>query len=274
MTGSPPKLFALFGNPVGHSLSPAMHNAALEEIGVKGIYVAVQVEHLESAVRGISGMGICGVSVTIPFKARVMKYLDAVDPEARHIGAVNTIVNRNGRLTGYNTDWRGIVEALSTKMTIENKKVIILGAGGTARAALFGIIKKGGDPVIVNRTESKGRRLAKEWKCPFVKMDEINDISGDCLINTTPVGMWPDVDKSPLSLRSLKNFAVVMDVIYNPLKTKLIIDAETAGCTALSGLDMFIFQGAEQIKLWTGKEPPISLMRKVVTEALEGVHGK
>jgi shikimate dehydrogenase len=265
---NPSEIFALFGNPVGHSLSPAMHNAALKAMGINGLYVPVLVEHLEAAVRGIRGMGIRGVSVTIPFKTKIMKLLDTVDREARRIGAVNTIVNRKGKLAGYNTDWRGIVDALSAVMAIKGKTVMILGAGGTARAALFGILKEGGKPFIVNRTAQKGRRLAKEWECPFFKMEDVAKIKADCLINTTPVGMSPNVGKSPLPSDMMRNFGVVMDVIYNPLKTQLLLDAEKASCTVLSGLDMFIHQGAGQLKLWTGQEPPRALMKQVVSDAL------
>jgi shikimate 5-dehydrogenase len=146
---------------------------------------------------------------------------------------------------------------------------LILGAGGTARAALFGILREGGKPLIVNRTAQKGRRLAAEWACPFFKMDELATIKADGLINTTPVGMSPDIEKSPVPPDVLPHFGVVMDVIYNPLKTQLLQDAQKAGCTVLSGLDMFIHQGAEQLKRWTGQAPPRDLMRKVVQEALE-----
>ncbi|MBN1662399.1 MAG: 3-phosphoshikimate 1-carboxyvinyltransferase [Deltaproteobacteria bacterium] len=274
MNGNPSHLFALFGNPVGHSLSPAMHNIALKEMGINGLYVPIQVEHLEAAVEGIRGMGIRGVSVTIPFKTKIMTYLDAVDREARRIGAVNTVVNRKGRLTGCNTDWLGIVKALSGVMKINGKTVMIVGAGGTARAALFGILKEGGKPFIVNRTAQKGRRLAKEWGCPFFQMKDVMTFKVDCLINTTPVGMSPNTGEPPVPPEILRHFGVVMDVIYNPLKTQLLVDAEKAGCIILPGLDMFIHQGAEQLKLWTGLEPPRGLMTQVVRDALTWDHGK
>ncbi|MBN1381885.1 MAG: shikimate dehydrogenase [Deltaproteobacteria bacterium] len=270
MEKNPTEILALFGNPVAHSLSPAMHNTALKAMGLNGLYVPILVEHLEAAVQGIRGMGIRGVSVTIPFKTKIIKYLDMIDQEAQRIGAVNTVVNRKGRLKGCNTDWRGIFEALSAVTAIKGKTVLILGAGGTARAALFGILKHGGKPFIVNRTVQKGRRLAREWNCPFYSMEEIGGLKADILINTTPVGMSPNTDKTPIISELLRNYGVVMDVIYNPLKTQLLRDAEKAGCTILSGLEMFIHQGAEQLKLWTGQEPPRELMRRVVMEALEG----
>ncbi|MFH1079907.1 MAG: shikimate dehydrogenase [Pseudomonadota bacterium] len=266
-------IFALFGNPVAQSLSPLMHNAALKAMGVSGCYVPLCIRHLPGAVQGLRGMDIRGASVTIPFKSEIMAYLDNLDAEALKIGAVNTIINDNGRLTGCNTDWCGLVQSLKEQLDIEGKTVVILGAGGTARAALYGVIKEKGHPVIVNRTERKARELAREWDCPYESLENIGEIKADILINTTPAGMFPHGDDTPVDGRALKRFSGVVDVIYNPLKTKLLKDAETAGCRTLSGLNMFIYQGAQQIRLWTGQEPPRALMRKVVLEHLTTASG-
>jgi len=260
--------YILLGNPVGHSLSPLMHNAALHALGQEGRYDAFCVYDLAAAVQGIRGMDIRGASVTIPFKSAVMKYLDDISEDALQIGAVNTIINSNGRLAGANTDWLGITVTLQEAMTVKGKKIAIIGAGGTARAAAYGIIKEGGLPVIVNRTEENGRCLALEFNCPFYSLSEMEKIEADCLINTTPVGMYPHIDQSPVDSGLLDGCKYVMDVIYNPLKTKLLKDAEHQGCRVLTGLDMFVHQGAEQIKLWTGKEPDRALMKKVVKERL------
>ncbi len=262
------KNYILLGNPVGHSLSPLMHNAALHVLGQKGRYDAFCVYDLAAAVQGIRGMDIRGASVTIPFKTDVMEYLDNISEDALRIGAVNTIINNNGRLTGANTDWLGIVVTLREAMTVKGKKFAIIGAGGTARAAAYGIIKEGGFPVIVNRTAEKGERLALEFNCPFYSFGEIDKIEVDCLINTTPVGMYPHIDQSPVDSGLLDGCKYVMDVIYNPLETKLLKDAGLRGCQVLTGLDMFVHQGAEQIKLWTGQEPDRALMKKVVKERL------
>jgi shikimate dehydrogenase len=261
-------IFALFGNPVAQSLSPLMHNAALKEMGLPGRYVPLCVRHLPSAVQGLRGMDIRGVSVTIPFKSEIMEYLDDLDDEALRIGAVNTVVNDNGRLRGHNTDWRGLMYSLKGYIEIKEKTVVILGAGGTARAALYGIVRQGGHPVIVNRTERKGRELAEDWGCPYESLKNIGKIKSDILINTTPLGMFPHGDDTPVDSGALKHYSWVVDVIYNPLKTKLLKDAETVGCRTLSGLDMFVHQGAEQIRLWTGQEPPRDRMRQVVWEHL------
>ncbi|MBE9547302.1 MAG: shikimate dehydrogenase [Proteobacteria bacterium] len=262
------KIFALFGNPTGHSLSPLMHNAAFSKMGIDARYVPFCVENLEDAVKGIRGLNICGVSVTIPFKTAVMKYLDELDDSALKIGAVNTIVNDGGRLTGRNTDWIGLSIALKKSIKIDKKTFAILGAGGAARAAVYAVLMEGGTPIILNRTAEKGRKLAGEFGCKFYHIDDIGKIKADCLINTTPVGMSPDTGKSPVESAILTNFRCVMDMIYNPLRTKLLEDAEKAGCTVLSGLDMFVHQGAEQIKMWTGMEPPREFMRQVVLEKL------
>ena len=263
-------VYALIGNPVGHSLSPVMHNSAYRDMDLNARYVSFCVKDLENAILGIRALDIKGVSVTIPHKVEVMKYLDEVDEESRKIGAVNTIINNNGRLLGANTDWMGVVRTLQEAVDIKDRTFLILGVGGTALAALFGIIREGGLPVIVNRPEEEetGRKIARLWDCPFYRLSEIGQLRMDFLMNTTPVGMYPNVEQSPVSPEILGNFRWVMDVIYNPYKTKLLRDAEKAGCGVLSGLDMFVHQGAEQIKLWTGREPNLALMREVVKNRL------
>jgi shikimate dehydrogenase/3-dehydroquinate dehydratase type I len=263
-----PKNYVLLGNPVGHSLSPLMHNAALKKMGIDENYSAFCVQDIGGAIDGLRGMNIRGASVTIPLKVAVMEYLDEVDEDALEIGAVNTIVNNNGRLAGYNTDWLGLIITLKKALTIKNKTFVIVGAGGTARAAAYGIIKEGGHPVIVNRTMEKAKNLSSKFGCSFYLLSEIGRIKGDCLINTTSVGMYPDVDKSPVKIETQARYKYVMDVIYNPLKTKLLADAEKQGCHIFPGLDMFVHQGAEQLRLWTGKEPPRALMKKVISERL------
>jgi shikimate dehydrogenase/3-dehydroquinate dehydratase type I len=265
--------YVLLGNPVAQSLSPLMHNAALKEMGIDGHYSAFCVSDIESALCGIKGMNIKGASVTIPHKVSVLGYLDEIQDDALKIGAVNTIVNNNGRLTGYNTDWLGLMLTIRELMTVKDKTFVVIGAGGTARAAVYGIMKKGGLPIIVNRTIAKGKILSNKFNCPFYSLADLGKIKADCLINTTPVGMYPHIDQSPVGASLLGGYKYVIDVIYNPLKTRLLRDAEGQGCRIISGLDMFVHQGAEQIKLWTGKEPSRALMKKVVIERLEKIEG-
>jgi len=274
MKKSPPAIFALFGNPVSHSLSPLMHNAAYKKMGIDASYCPCRVEDLEEAIERIKKLPLQGVSVTIPFKTAVMPYLDEVDASSQEIGAVNTILHDDkGRLKGYNTDWIGIVRDLEESLEIKKKTFAILGAGGTARAAVFGILQRGGIPLVINRTPERGKKLAREFGVPFYPLSQIKGISAECLINATPVGMAPDRERSPLPREILGKFQWVMDCIYNPLKTRLLKEAEAAGCTAINGLGMFVHQGAEQIRIWTGKEPPIELMRKVVLAKLKEDNG-
>jgi shikimate dehydrogenase/3-dehydroquinate dehydratase type I len=263
-----PQNYILLGNPVGQSLSPLMHTSALKKMGITGNYSAFCVGDLGGAMQGMRAMNIHGASVTIPFKVAVMEYMDDLDDDALAIGAVNTIVNNNGRLSGYNTDWLGLILTIKEAMTIKNKIFVIIGAGGTARAAVYGISKEGGFPIVVNRSPEKGNIIANKFGCPFYSLTEIGSIKADCLINTTPVGMYLQKDKSPVQGKTLAGYKYVMDVIYNPLKTKLLADAEKHNCHIISGLDMFVHQGAEQFRLWTGKESPRKLMKKVILERL------
>lgn len=263
--------FVLLGNPVRHSLSPLMHNTALSDMKLDGHYSSFCTSDVGAAVAGIRGMNIRGASVTIPLKTEVMEYLDEIDADAQALDAVNTIVNDGGKLTGYNTDWLGLVQALKDEMTIAGKTFAVLGAGGTARAAAYGIQKEGGRPIIVNRTEEKGKVLAERFDCPFYPLAAVGKISADVLINTTSVGLYPHVDASPVGEDVLAKYPYVVDVIYNPLKTKLLRDAEAKGCKTISGLKMFVYQGAGQLKLWTGKDAPLALMLKTVRERLEEI---
>ncbi|MFH0786086.1 MAG: shikimate dehydrogenase, partial [Pseudomonadota bacterium] len=197
MSASNLNLFAVFGNPVAHSLSPLMHQAALDRMNLKARYVPFCVQDLKGAVQGIRGLDIRGVSVTLPFKSEVSYYLDELEESAQKIRAVNTIWNHQGKLKGYNTDWLGIILALKEVMEIRGKRFAVLGAGGAARGVLYGLIQEGGLPVILNRTISKAAALADEFACPFLSPDEKETIEADCLINTTSLGMAPEEDRSP-----------------------------------------------------------------------------
>ncbi len=264
-------LFCVLGDPVEHSMSPVMHNAAFAQVGFNGVYVAFRVkgDDIKGAVQGIRTLGICGASVTIPHKVSVMEHLDVIDPLAEKIGAVNTIVNQNGTLTGYNSDCIGAMQAISEKTSISQKRVAIIGAGGAARGAGFGVIEEGGTPVIVNRSEKKGRALANDLCGEFLPLDELGGAQFDIIINATPLGMSPNVDSSPVDSGIISKDTVIMDMVYNPLETKFIRDASKAGCTTITGLNMFIFQAAFQFGKWTNKKPPIDLMKKVVITALK-----
>jgi shikimate dehydrogenase len=263
-----PAPFALFGDPVAQSLSPLMHEAAFARMDIAAAYTAYRVKDAAEVVRQIRGSGIRGASITIPFKETVMALLDEVDPAASAIGAVNTIVNRGGRLTGYNTDAPGLVRDLEEWIAIRGTTFVVLGAGGAARAAVFALREAGGMPIVVNRTAERSRTLAESFGCRWEPAEEIGKLTADCLINTTPLGMFPETQRSPLEEKFLAHFPQVMDMIYNPMKTRLLREAERAGCAVRSGVGMFVNQGAEQIRLWTGMEPPREEMRRVVLERL------
>ncbi|EFK12020.1 shikimate dehydrogenase [delta proteobacterium NaphS2] len=262
------KIYGVLGNPVGHSLSPAMHNAAFEALDIPSFYGAFKTTDLKGCIRGMRALGISGMSITIPFKTDVMAYLDALDPLAEQIGAVNTIVNENGLLRGYNTDGAGAMKALEAVVDPVGKRCVLVGAGGAARGIGFMAVKNGMKLTVSNRSENRGRTLADFLECPFVPLSEIKSLDTDVLIQTTPVGMFPRENASPVSADMFREGMVVMDAVYNPMETKMLKDARSRGCETIGGLEMFIHQGALQFQLWTGLEAPLKVMRAVVTNAL------
>jgi shikimate dehydrogenase len=262
-------LYAVIGNPIGHSLSPVMHNSALAHCGLNGCYLAFQVENIEAAVNGIRGLGIRGVSVTIPHKIAVMQHLDEVDPMAAEIGAVNTILNKDGVLHGYNSDCSGAVMAIAEKTVIKDKEAAIIGAGGAARAIGFGLKQEGAMVTIINRTKARGEKLAKDLGCRFISLEEVKELPYHLVVNATPAGMTPDFDSMPITTQFLKPEMVIMDMVYNPLQTRFLKEAEIIGCTIVDGVSMFVHQGAVQFELWTSHKAPVKIMRKVVLEKLQ-----
>jgi shikimate dehydrogenase len=212
-------------------------------------------------------LNLKGVSVTIPHKVEIMDYLDDIEEVAQKIGAINTIVNQEGRLFGYNTDWNGAIKAMEEKIELKNKKTVLLGAGGAARAIAYGLKEKDTDLTILNRTVKKAEVLASELGYQYGDLERVESMKPDILINTTSLGMYPQVDDTPVRKEFLKGM-LVFDIVYNPLKTRLIREAEQNGCATIIGLEMFINQAALQLELWTGKKAPVELMRNVVVEKL------
>lgn len=267
--------FGIIGRPVSHSLSPVMHNAAFAELGMNCVYVPLPTDDLSKGVDGLKALGFKGVSVTIPHKEEVMQYVDVLDPVAQKIGAVNTLVigNRedddNRSIYGYNTDWVGANRALEEKIKLDGSKVLILGAGGSARAIGYGLLEAGAEIILSNRTLSRGEDLANVLGCDFVSPQQLGDVQADILINTTSVGMTPDDDKTPVEQKFLSRFSVVMDIVYAPLTTRLLREAEGAGCKLVDGLSMLLYQGAEQFELWTGRDAPVDIMRNVLRERIK-----
>ena len=245
-----------------------MHNAAYQAMGLPAKYLAFRVSNAEEALRRIRDMEICGASVTLPFKTAMMAHLDEVDEDSRVIGAVNTVRVRDGRKAGANTDWIGFNRSLKQHLDMGGKTFAVMGSSGAARAAIFGIKKEGGNPLVLYRNPETGNALARDFDCPCRPLSDLGDIEAHCLINATPVGMAPDAASTLARKGDLARFEWVMDMVYNPLETVLLKEARAAGCGVITGLPMLVFQGAEQIRIWTGMEPPVEWMAKVAKEEL------
>ena len=260
--------YGVIGNPVRHSLSPAMHNAAFREKGINAAYLAFEPVDLQDCIKGCRSMGIKGLSVTIPFKSDIIPLLDEVDDFALGIGAVNTVVNAGNRLKGYNTDAAGAMRALEEKTDVSDRRAVIIGAGGAARGIGYILQQRGLEVIIANRSVDRGMDLSRSLGCEFIQLDKLPEVRADILINTTPAGMYPNVDISPVPEKAFKEGQVVMDIIYTPYKTRFLAMAEDRGCQTINGLSMFIYQGAEQFRLWTGIEAPLDIMTEAVKKAL------
>jgi len=277
------KIVGLIGNPVEHSMSPSMQNPAFQQKGLNYAYVTFKVEekNIEKALEGIKGLEIEGVNVTIPHKSSVIPHLDNIENTAKKIGAVNTIKREKNELVGHNTDGKGALKSLKNNVgEIKNKKVLMLGAGGAAKAIGYTLVENGATLTISNRSEEKGKNLASEIS--EKTSTEVEHISQknqtlkkeikkhDILVDSTSVGMHPNEDQTLLKSEMMDEDLIVMDIVYNPKKTKLLREAEKAGATTISGLEMLVYQGAESFEIWTGENAPIEVMLKKAEEALEG----
>jgi len=262
-------LYGVIGNPVSHSLSPAMHNRAFAEVGLNSIYLAFNVTDIGSAVAGVRGLGLRGVSITIPHKVAALSYLDEIDGKANLIGAINTIVNHQGKLRGYNSDCYGAVKALTAKTTLWGKEVALIGAGGAARAVGFGLLWEGAHITVFNRSIKNGERLAKDMGVNFRPLTEFDQVSHQIIVNATSVGMSPNIEEMPIAPSLLSSEMVVMDIVYHPMRTALLRAAEKAGCTTVDGAAMFVYQGVAQFEKWTGVKAPVKAMQDAVLELLK-----
>ena len=268
------ELYGVIGNPIQHSLSPMIHNGAFERLGRNAVYLAFEVKDLEEALRGIRGLGVRGVSVTIPFKTEVIPFLDKVEGLAKKIGAVNTIVNRGGKLIGYNTDCDGALEALEEKINLKRKRVLLLGAGGAARAIGFGLKGRDCQLIVSNRSRKRGETLSRELKCHFLPMSSLfelaaGELEADILINATSVGMYPRQRETPFPKRLFKEGMMVMDIVYQPLQTRLLREANARRCLTINGLEMLVRQGVAQLMIWTGRRPDLKQIRDELYKALK-----
>ncbi len=272
-------VYGIIGNPIRHSLSPMIHNGAFKRLGWNAVYLVFEIKNLEEALKGIRGLGVKGVSVTHPFKTDIMPFLDKIEGRAKKIGAVNTIVNRRGRLIGYNTDCEGALEALEEKMNLKGKRILLLGAGGAGRAIGFGLKERDSQLIVANRSRDRGEALSRELKCRFLPMSSLvrmraGELEADVMINATSVGMYPRHGETPIPKWLLREGMVVMDIVYEPLATRLLREAKEKGCLTINGLEMLVRQGVTQFEIWTGTRPEIAQIKKDLRRVLEKKQGK
>ena len=274
----------IIGDPIGHTMSPAMHNAAFKSLGLNYVYVPFKVKSMElrKAIEGIRGLNLRGVNVTIPHKVAVVQLLDKLDPLAERIGAVNTIVNDEGILTGYNTDATGFLQTLHDR-NIEpaEKKVLLLGAGGAARAIGHILTREKARVTILNRkqdlswAEDLAARLSRNYKTEVKALEltaenlkkAVNN--AEILVNATNLGMSPEIDATPVPAELLRADLTVFDVVYNPLQTRLLREAKAVGAQTIDGLEMLVRQGAVSFEIWTGVKPPVEVMREAALSLLQ-----
>ena len=273
------KIFCVIGHPISHSFSPLIHNYWFKNLGLDSKYIALNVDpnQLKQATKGLKALNIEGFNITLPHKEKIIRLIDNVDSLAQDIGAVNTVKNENGYLIGRNTDAIGGKQALlDAGCQIENQNVLVLGAGGAAKAICFALVDVIDNLVIANRTLKRATILAKElMKKKDIKIKVINIFAPtlkkeleniDLLINTTPIGIYPNKGQSPISKDVLHNDLFIFDLVYNPLETQLLKDATSIGCKSLGGLDMLINQGALAFEWWTNKKPNINGIKTKIIE--------
>jgi 3-dehydroquinate dehydratase / shikimate dehydrogenase len=262
------RVYGVAGDPVAHSLSPVIMNTAMRRENVNAVYVALHAKSLKDLLACVRDVPIHGLSITMPYKQAILEHLDNTDTHTSKIGACNTVVRaQDGKLYGFNTDTAGVVRPLEQRIGIENARVLILGAGGAARAAVFGLKERGAEVFILNRTAESGQKLARQAKARTVKRADLKKLAFDVIINATPVGM-KNPKESPLQESEI-NAKYVFEMIYDPAETQLIRLARARGAQIIPGIEMFVQQAARQFEIWTGKPAPWDDMLRAVTVALQ-----
>jgi 3-dehydroquinate dehydratase / shikimate dehydrogenase len=265
------KIFGVVGDPVYKSLGYLIHNTAFKKKNLPHIYLPFLVHDMNKFFSAFEPY-FEGLSVTMPHKEKVRRLLDMTDGATDTIGAANTVVRERNIWVGYNTDYSGAMKAFGDRCDLKDKKVLIIGSGGTAKAIGYGIVQKGGDlTVTYNQNRERGEALASDLNCRLISSREIGAYSFEVIINCSPVGMTPDVSKTPYPKHMLKPDMVVFDAVYNPLETRLIKDAKEVGCIAIPGVELFVNQAAEQFEKWTGVGAPKEVMRQVVVDKLKSL---
>jgi 3-dehydroquinate dehydratase / shikimate dehydrogenase len=268
------RVYGVIGDPIGHSLSPAMHNAAFQAQKMNAVYVPFLVRDLRDFLGAIGPLGIRGFSVTLPHKEKILSHLDGCDPLAKKIGAVNMVMVRGGgKLYGYNMDYMGVLRSLERRISLRGSRVLIIGAGGVARAVAFALAQAGAAVYVCARRPKKAESLARAVGGEAIRRARVRRESFDAIVNATPVGMYPAVGASPLEAGEL-NCRLVFDTIYRPRVTKLLQLAKRRGIETISGVEMFVAQGTAQWELWTGERAPAAAMRRAVTRVLESEGNK
>lgn len=266
------EVYGVIGDPIGHSLSPLMHNTGFVARNRDAVYLPFLVHDLKDFFGAIPEFGVRGFSITVPHKETILKHLDDCDRLAAEIGAVNTVVvERDGSLHGSNTDYVGVLRALERRMKLRGSRVLVFGAGGSARAAAFALARAGAQVAVCARRDSAAKELARAVEGEAIPRRALTSENFDAILNTTPVGMHPQEDVSPLSAQELR-CDLVMDLIYRPLETKLLRLAKKEGISTVSGLDMFLAQGFAQWEIWTETKPPEAAMRRAVLSKLKNEH--
>ncbi|MCW3994564.1 MAG: shikimate dehydrogenase [Candidatus Bathyarchaeota archaeon] len=278
------RVCGVIGDPIEHTLSPIIHNAAFEALNLDYVFLAFKVKSawVEAAVNGMRALNLRGLNVTMPHKSAVMNYLDRIDLSAQIVNSVNTILNKENLLFGFNTDGIGALKALKENgVELKGRKILLLGAGGAARAIAYTLAKEADELAVLNRTVKQAEGLAKLLEKSLSKKVVAGSLKpsdiqrnlqdSDILVNATSVGMSPNAEESPVPPKLLRSNLAVMDIVYNPVETKLAQDAKAAGAKVVSGVDMLIHQGAASFEIWTGKSAPIEVMRKVALKHLQKV---
>ncbi len=257
-------------HPAGHTRSPRMHNAAYRALGIDAAYLAFDVppDQLRAAISGIRALGLRQLAVSIPHKVEVMQYLDEIDEQAQRIGAVNTVTLSAGRLLGSNTDWIGSNRALERETSLAGKQAVVLGAGGAARAIVFGLIAQGAKVRVLNRTVARAQSLAEDLSAEGAgSLADLGELAYDVLVNATSIGLRSDT--SPVPAEQLRADAVIMDAVYDPEETRLLREARERGAIPIQGKWMLIHQAAEQLRAWTGEEAPIEVLEKAFDDSYD-----
>jgi 3-dehydroquinate dehydratase/shikimate dehydrogenase len=262
------RVYGVVGDPVSQSLSPAIMNAALRRENVNGVYLALHAKTLKDLLACMRDIPIHGLSVTMPYKESIVEYLDNTDAHTAKIGACNTVVRaQDGKLYGFNTDIAGVVRPLEQRITITGAKILVIGAGGAARAAVFGLKERGAEIFILNRSAASAQKLARQAKSKIIKRTDLKKLSFDVIINSTPLGMG-NTHESPLTDKEIQA-RYVMDMVYDPIETKLLKMAKERGAEIIPGLEMFVHQAARQFEIWTGKPAPWDEMARVLMLSLQ-----